>query len=191
MAREALRNGNPEGPPTMQSLPDVAKSSASPRVQSGMTLARQVLATRIPAPPSDRSYQHLQSWIDHDVVPWVTARRESVDETRFQFGLEDGASDDERVVATAVIGLLQEDTALALASIPSPSELDTEPEVEEMFRDLVRTQSEPFQNAALDQYRTCANRAYESSPELRRWALYCHKRFDHLEGQLQAMNDAH
>jgi hypothetical protein len=140
----------------------------------------------LPEPPSDRSYQRLQTWIDQDVVPWVSARRESVDETRFEFGLEHGASTDERIVATAVLGLLQEDTALTLANIPSPAELDSEPEVAQMFRDLVRTQSQPFQSAALSEYHDCATRAYEQGQELRRWALFCHGRFDHLEAQLHA-----
>lgn len=184
--RETLRNGDPNGPPTIQSLPDVARASASPRVQSGLTLARQILATRFPEPPADRSYRQLQSWIDEHVVPWVSARRDSVDETRSEFGLEHGASEDERIVATAVIGLLQEDTALSLANIPAPAELDTEPEIGQMFRELVRTQTQPFQTAALTEYRDCANRAYGQGQEQRRWALFCHGRFDHLEAKLHA-----
>jgi hypothetical protein len=184
--RDALRNGDPSGPPSLQGLPDVAKGTTSQRTQLGMSLARQVLETRLPAPPSDRSYERLQLWIDQDVVPWVSARRDSVEETRFQFGLEKGASADERVVARAVLGLLQEDTALTLANIPSPAELDSEPEVGVMFRDLVRTQSEPFQSAALSEYRDCATRGYEEGRDLRRWAVFCNTRFDRLEAQLHA-----
>jgi hypothetical protein len=183
---DALRNGDPTAPPSLRALPDVAKGKSSQRVQLGMSLARQVLETRLPEPPNDHSYQRLQLWIDQDVVPWVSARRESVEETRFQFGLDHGASTDERIVASAVLGLLQEDTALSLANIPSPAELDTEPEVGEMFRDLVRTQSQPFQSAAASEYRDCATSAYEEGRELRHWAVFCHARFDHLEAQLQA-----
>jgi hypothetical protein len=184
--RDSLRNGDPSGPPSLQGLPDVAKGKASQRTQLGMSLARQVLETRLPAPPSDRSYERLQLWMDQDVVPWVSARRDSVEETRFQFGLEQGASADERVVARAVLGLLQEDTALTLASIPSPAELDTEPEVGAMFRDLVRTQSQPFQSAALSEYRDCATRGYEEGRDLHRWAVFCNTRFERLEAQLHA-----
>jgi hypothetical protein len=184
--RDSLRDGDPTAPPSLRALPDVAKGASSERVQLGMSLARQVLETHLPQPPADRSYQRLQLWIDQEVVPWVSARRESVDETRFQFGLDHGASGDERVVANAVLGLLQEDTALALANIPSPTELDSEPEVGEMFRDLVRTQSQPFQSAAAIDYHDCATHAYEEGLEFRRWAVFCHARFDRLEAQLQA-----
>jgi hypothetical protein len=185
-SRDSLSNGDPTAPPSLRALPDVAKGRASERVQLGMSLARQVLETRLPEPPTDHSYQRLQLWIDQDVVPWVSARRESVEETRFQFGLDHGASSDERVVANAVLGLLQEDTALSLANIPSPAELDTEPEVGEMFRDLVRTQSQPFQSAAASEYHECATNAYEEGREFQRWAVFCHTRFDRLEAQLQA-----
>ncbi|HEY2733931.1 MAG TPA: hypothetical protein VGI70_08100 [Polyangiales bacterium] len=181
-----LRAGDPNGPPTIGALPEVARGSSTPRLQQGLSLARQVLDTRLPEPPLDHSYQVLQSWIDREVAPWVAKRRDGVDEARFQFGLEHDASVDEKVVGNAVLGILQEDTALALTHIPQPTELDTEPEVAAIFRDLVQTQVQPFQNAALVEYRDCASDASEEGAQLRRWANFCHGRLDRLESTLRA-----
>jgi hypothetical protein len=136
--------------------------------------------------PADHRYQVLKFWIDSQVAPWVAARRDSVDEARFEFGLEHDVSIDERVVANAVLGLLQEDTAVSLTQIPAPTELDNEPEVAEIFRDLVQTQVQPFRNAALTQYRDCAKSAYEEGRDLRRWAVFCQGREGRLEAALQA-----
>jgi hypothetical protein len=178
----ALRSGDPSGPPAIGVLPDVAKSSSSARVQQGLSLARQVLETRLPDPPADHSYQVLKLWIDNKVAPWVAARRDSVDEARFQFGLaHEEASVDERIVANAVIGLLQEDTAVSLTQIPAPTELDTEPEVAEIYRDLVQSQVQPFRDAALIEYRDCAKSANDEGRELHRWAVFCHGRGDRLQ----------
>jgi hypothetical protein len=185
-AHSTLRSGDPNGPPTIGALPDVARAGTSPRVQQGLSMARQVLAARLPEPPADHSYAVLQAWIDHDVAPWVAARRDGVDEARFQFGLEHEVPVDERVVANAVLGLLQEDTALALSHLPAPSELDSEPEIAQIFRELVQTQVQPFQSAALSQYRDCANSAHAEGQDLRRWATFCHARLDRLATVLHA-----
>jgi hypothetical protein len=185
-AGHALRNGDPDGPPTIGALPDVARAGASPRVQQGLSLARQVLAARLPAPPADHSYVVLQAWIDRDVAPWVAARRDGVDEARFQFGLEHEVPTDERVVGDAVLGLLQEDTALVLAQLPAPSELDTEPEIAQIFRDMVQTQVQPFQTAAVVQYRDCATTAHAEGEDLKRWAVFCGARLDRLSATLHA-----
>jgi hypothetical protein len=181
-----LRSGDPNGPPTIGALPDVAQTGTSPRVQQGLSMARQVLATRLPEPPADHSYAVLQAWIDRSVAPWVAARRDGVDEARFQFGLEHEVPVDERVVATAVLGLLQEDTALSLSQLPAPSELDSEPEIAQIFRELVQTQVQPFQSAALTQYRACADSAHAEGRDLRRWATFCDARLDRLATALHA-----
>ena len=185
-AGSALRSGDPDGPPTIGALPDVARAGTSPRVQQGLSLARQVLAARLPAPPADHSYAMLQAWIDRDVATWVAKRRDGVDEARYQFGLEHEVPSDERVVGDAVLGLMQEDTALVLAQLPAPSELDSEPEIAEMFREMVRTQVQPFQTAAVVQYRDCATTAHEEGNDLQRWVVFCGGRLDRLSATLHA-----
>jgi hypothetical protein len=104
-----------------------------------------------------------------------------MDETRFQFSSTTGIDPDARVLRSAVVGLLQEDTAQALGAIPAPSELDSEPEIAELYRELVRVQSEPFIGAACAEYRACAEVAEEEGgSQLERFGEFCRARFERL-----------
>jgi hypothetical protein len=178
----ALHSGDPNGPPAFASLPDVPAAGESPRTQQGLSLARQVFANVLPEAPDDRRYSALQAWIDQTVVAWIAARREAVDETRFQFAVDKGASATEQVIARGVLGLLQESTALELTHIPSPAELDTEPDIADIFRDLVTTQAEPFRRAALAEYQRCARLAAAEGGGVRPWARFCSARYHKLRG---------
>jgi hypothetical protein len=180
--RAALRAGDPAGPPAFAALPDVPAGDQTPRTEQGLSLAREVFANVLPQAPSDRRYSTLKAWIDQTVVAWIAARREGVDETRFQFAVDEGASATEQVIARGVLALLQESTALELTHIPSPSELDTEPEIAEIFRDLVTTQAEPFRRAAIADFHQCAKLAAAEGGELRAWAHFCSARFHKLRG---------
>lgn len=180
--RAALKTGDPSGPPAFASLPDVPASDQTPHTEQGLSLARQVFAKVLPEAPPDRRYSALQAWIDKTVVAWIASRREAVDETRFQFAVDEGASATEQVIARGVLGLLQESTALELTHIPSPAELDTEPEIAEIFHDLVTTQSEPFRRAAIAEFRSCAKLAAAEGGALETWARFCSARFHKLRG---------
>jgi hypothetical protein len=180
--RAALQAGDPGGPPEFASLPDVPAGDQTPHTEQGLSLARQVFANALPEAPADRRYKALQAWIDQTVVAWIAARRDGVDETRFQFAVDEGASATEQVIARGVLGLLEESTALELTHIPSPTELDTEPEIAEIFRDLVTTQAEPFRNSAIAEFRSCAKLAAAEGGEVRAWAHFCSARFHKLRG---------
>lgn len=188
VSSNALYRGDPAAPPAFAVLPDVTKPQQTTRVAQGLSLARHVLGTALPTAPDDRRYASLQAWIDETVAPWISARRDSVDETRFQFGLGDNAArpdkikpaEAEQVIARAVLGLMQENTAQELSQMPMPEELDSEPEIAEIYRDLVSTQSKPFRNAALAEYEQCSALADDAGRELQRWAEFCHVRSVHL-----------
>jgi hypothetical protein len=182
----SLARGDSDGPPAFAALPDLGTSQQSPRMQQGFSLARQVLANGLPTPPDDRQYRQLQAWIDGTVAPWIAQRRDGVDETRFQFALDDGAASPEVAVARGVLGLMHENTALELSHIPSPAELDSEPEIAEMFHELVATQAKPFVNAAMGEYRKCAELAAAEGGELTRWARFCAARHEHLRRPVSA-----
>jgi hypothetical protein len=85
-----------------------------------------------------------------------------------------------QVIVSAVIGLLQEDTAYQLSLIPQPKELDNEPEIAAMFHELVRGQSDPFQNAALTEYLQCVKAGDDVGGPLLRFARFCQQRHDRL-----------
>lgn len=184
---EAASSGGAEGA-VLGPLPPIERGSSAdtPRTHQGLLIARATLDAAMPEPPLDRSYAALQRWVDTDVVAWVERRRAQTQEVRERFELEGEPNESELAVSRAVIGVIHEDTARALRSIPAPAELETEPEIAAMYRDIVSVQADAFLNSALVEFRDCANGAYRAEDDMRPFALFCHERFDHLDEQLSA-----
>lgn len=190
--RPAPYAGDPEGPPTLGVLPEMPQqeSQAAARQHQALLVAREVLDSRVPAAPSDRSYDALQRWSQGPLAAWIRHRRQEVERARSQFtlggepGLRDG------IVQHAVMGLLHEDTAAQLVALPEPAELDDEPEVARMYREVVAYQAEPFASSALLEYRTCAQSAYEGPTDLRHWGDFCAGRFERLKARTLALRQA-
>jgi hypothetical protein len=180
--------GDPDAAPSLRALPEIPSGAISdgPRTHQGLLLARETLDTPLPPAPADRSYASLQRWVDTVVADWVEHRRAQTEAIRDRFLLEGEPNQSELIVSHAVVGLIEEDTALWLARIPSPSELDDEPEIAGMFRDIARAQAEAFLSSALVDLRECADMAYRGSDELRHFAAYCHARHDRLREQMLA-----
>lgn len=188
-AGAASRPAAPREPlakPELAELPALAVSSSAdtPRTHQGMLLARATLEATLPPAPADRSYAVLQAWVDSEVVAWVERRRVQTEDTRDRFRLEGEPTSSERAVSHATIGLIHEDTAFALSGIPSPSELDTEPEIARMYLEIVGSQADTFLKSALAEFRDCANEAYRSPADMRSLAEFCHARFDRLQKRL-------
>ena len=177
--------GDADAPPNLAALPDLPNGASgdTPRTHQGLLIARQTLDAALPEPPGDRSYASLQHWVETDVVAWIAKRRSQTRATRDRFLLEGEPSDSELVVSHAVVGLIDEDTALALARLPAPSELDSEPEIAAMYRDVVRAQAAGFSTSAVMEFRDCANTAYRGPEDMRAWARFCHARFDRLQSE--------
>jgi hypothetical protein len=154
-------------------------SGNTARTHQGLLLARETLDTAFPVFAGDRTYASLQHWVDTSVVAWLEHRRAQTEATRERL-LEGEPSDAESIVSHAVLGLIHEDTARSLASIPAPSELDSEPEIAGMYRDMIRTQADSFVSSALLELRECADDAYRGPKDMRPWADFCHARFDRL-----------
>jgi hypothetical protein len=184
--------GHPEAAPSLAALPEMPNGATgnTARTHQGLLLARQTFDAAFPAPPADRTYASLQSWVDTAVVAWLEQRRSQTEATRERFLLEGDPSEGERIVSHAVLGLIQEDTALSLSSIPPPSELDSEPEIAGMYHDIIRTQAESFMSSALLELRECADSAYRGPEDMRPWALFCHARFDRLRERAAPKQEA-
>jgi len=178
--RIALRVGDATAPPSLQALPEIDKPRTK-QLHRGLAQAGQVFASPLPAAPVDRVYIELAAWVEEDVANWVVTRRDAVEETRFQFASSAKADPTARVIATAVIGLLQEDTARSLSAIPVPVELDNEPEIAALFRELVDTQAAPFLQAAKAEYQRCETSADEAEDDLERFARWCRARAERLQ----------
>jgi hypothetical protein len=176
-------SGDPNAAPSLAALPELPAGAEAdtPRTHQGLLAARAALDAAIPAPPADRSFTSLQRWIDSDVTAWVEQRRAQTAATRDRFWVEGEPNSGERVVSHAVIGLIHEDTALSLGALPPPSELETEPEIADMYRDVERAQSGSFLTSALTEFRACADAALSGARNMRGWALFCHARLDRLQ----------
>ena len=185
IAAPALEPGDPDAPPSLRALPELAEGASgnTARTHQGLLLARQALDAALPEPPVDHSYAALHGWVDTTVVAWLDRRREQTEATRERFLLEGEPSSGEAIVSHAVLGLLQEDTAHSLARIPAPSELDSEPEIADMYRDIVRAQADSFVSTALLEWKACAEGAYRGPADMQAWAEFCHARFDRLKEQ--------
>lgn len=169
--------------PELAELPALAdaKSADSPRTHQGMLVARATLDATMPPAPADRSYSALQAWVDSEVVTWVDQRRRQTEDTRDRFQLEGAPNSSERAVSHAAIGVIHEDTAFSLRGIPAPSELESEPEIAQMYAEIIGAQADTFLKSALVEFRDCANDAYRSPPDMRPFAEFCHERFDRLQ----------
>jgi hypothetical protein len=178
--------GDPDAPPSLRALPELrpGDSGSTPRCHQGLLLARQAFDAAMPVPPADRSYGALKRWVDGAVSGWLERRRAQIDATRARFSLEGAPSPSEEIVSHAVVALIEEDTSRALGEIPQPGELDDEPEILAMYRDLARSQAKPLLVAAIDDLAECANRAYRGPGDMRPWARFCHARYDRLLAQL-------
>jgi len=164
-------------------------SGNTPRTHHGLLVVRETLDATMPRPPADRSYLSLKGWVDGEFALWLERRRQQVEQTRARFELEAAPNGSERAVSHAALGLIHEDTALSLGTIPAPSELDTEPEVAEMYRELVAVQVDTFLNTAANEFGDCANEAYRAGDDMRSWAQFCHARFDRLRENVRARRE--
>jgi hypothetical protein len=180
-SRAAMRE--PMAKPELAELPPLAQagSADTSRTHQGMLVARATLDATMPPAPEDRSYATLQAWVDSEVVTWVERRRSQTQDTRDRFELEGELNSSERAVSHATIGLIHEDTAFALRGIPAPSELDSEPEIAQMYLEIVGAQAATFLRSALAEFRDCANEAYRSPEDMRGFAEFCRVRYDRLQ----------
>lgn len=181
-----LAPGDPDAEPSLSALPELPHGAAAetPRTHQALLIALEAIGARLPEPPVDHSSASLQHWIDTVVVEWVEDRRAQTEATRERFMLEGVPNAAEAIVSHAVLGLLHEDTALSLARLPTPSELDSEPEIADMFREVTRNQADAFRSAAVIELRDCANQGYREGGDMRAWADFCHARFNRLHAEL-------
>jgi hypothetical protein len=174
-------HGDPQAAPSLLALPQLPADGDTPRTHQGMLMARATLDAAMPAAPADRSFASLQRWVDGEVLTWLQQRRTQTLATRDRFLVGGEPTDAEHIVSLAVLALIDEDTARALGNLPPPSELDDEPDIAAMYRDVTRMQAEAFMSAAIVGMRDCANAAYREPSEWQAFARFCHARFDRLQ----------
>lgn len=176
-----LDPGQADTAPSMECLPDpdVADEALTRRMRFAWTLAAESFLVPPPAPPRDQSALDLQRWSDEVLTPWLERKTHTVEAARRELDRAAEENHRQRIMGGAIVGLMYEDVARVLRSIPAPEELDDEPEIREVYQDILRGQARPFLEHARRAYRACAQNAVQP-PGMRHWSRFCRARGERL-----------
>jgi hypothetical protein len=181
-ADEDLIAGDVEGVPSMTVLPstDVEITALSEKMQFAWSLAEESFEAPIPPSPPSGAGAEYQQWVEEDLRSWVTRKTRAVIAARRE--LDDAADENirQRVIAGAIVGLMYEDVAMAIRSIPAPAALDDEPEIAQIFREVLDGHAAPFLAHADRAYRACTLNADSAAESLRHWRSFCAGRRENL-----------
>lgn len=186
--REGAFQGRSEGLPSMRCLPetDVEASEYTEHMRRGLALAEASFDVPAPSPPASRAAGDLTDWSNGPLRAWLEQKVNAITAARQELDLAAEENHRQRIFGGAVVGLMYEDIARVLRSVPAPVDLDTEPEILRIYQDLVRTQARPFLELSRAAYRACSLNA--DRPEgMRHFATFCRERLDQLpEGEAPA-----
>lgn len=176
-----LYAGRISAAPSVRCLPDpdVVDDELTARMRAGLELAEESFAVQAPPPPSSRAALDLTDWSQGPLREWLERKTRTIEEARRELDLAAEESHRQRIMGGAVVGLMYEDVARVLLRVPAPEDLDDEPEILEIYQQVLRSQARPFLETARRAYHACALNA--SEPEsMRHWSRFCRGREDEL-----------
>ncbi len=175
------RAGDSEGPPSLEGLPssDVPDAGLTREMRTARRLSEESLNLGQPAAPASRSAEAVSDWSEHTLGPWLERKQSSAQAARLELDRAAAQSERQRIMAGAMVGLVYEDLVRALLSVPSPKELDSEPEIKAIHREVVFKQATPYLMHAKLGYDACAANA-KSVPSLAHWSSFCSARSEQL-----------
>lgn len=184
--KTALYRGDPGGAPSMESLPapDVPRTEFSHRMKLAWMLSEESFDVPDPPVPTDRSAASLQYWSDHELKDWIQRKNDRVEAARAE--LNEAAAENHRqlIMSGALLGLVYEDVALVLIRMPVPNELLAEPEIAEIYKEVMVGQARPYVDNARTAYSACAANAKQLVEGMRHWSYFCESRADGLPGAM-------
>lgn len=180
-AKKTVYTGDARGRASIEVLPslDVPESELTAEMRMARLLSAESLELPAPALPSDRSAAQLSDWSDSQLKDWLSQKQQRAEAAREELDRAAAQNHRQRIVAGALVGLVYEDIARTLLSIPVPSELDTEPEVAAIFRELMAKQAAPFLLHAGLAYTACAGNAM-ALESMAHWSEFCERRGEAL-----------
>ncbi|MEM1413337.1 MAG: hypothetical protein AAGH15_00475 [Myxococcota bacterium] len=158
----AYVDGDPAGPPALEAMPAHPAGGRPPGMSETMvfawTLSEQAFDLPDPPPaPMDPTVAAVEAWTAQHLQPWLGDKNRMVEAARRELDVAADEIIEQRIVAGALVGLLYEDVARVLLSIPVPQEIaDEEPEIREAYEYVVESQAEPFLAHSRAAYRACA-----------------------------------
>lgn len=173
--------GSVDAWPSMEVLPspDRAIESLSERMRFAYLLTEQSFELDPPLAPLRPTVAQLQEWSDGELSAWIERKNQLVEAARAELDLAAEESHRQRIMAGALVGLMYEDVARVILSVPVPAELLSDPEIAEVFRDIIDYQASTYLGHARNAYRAC-NRNAVRPQSMRHWAGFCSGRLDLL-----------
>lgn len=170
------RTGNTTAQPTLGVLPSthVPKEELSDHMRLGWDLASSAMLIEMPMVPTRHDGATLTRWAEHDLGDWLQRMSEAL--TAASVELNAAANEDplERVYAGAIVGVIYESVAQQLLWLPTPSELEREPEIAAAYRDILAFNAAPYLERSRAGYHACAANAEIHAEELGpNWATFC------------------
>jgi hypothetical protein len=181
MREGELYAGRPDGPPSIECLPDpdVHDDELTEHMRFGLRLATEALAIEAPAIPSDTSAAAITAWSGGPLQAWHHQKSEAVEAARHELDLAAEESHRQRIMGGAIVGMLYEDVSTTLRAVPTPNDLYDEPEISRIFRDTVEGEARPYVETSRRAYHACEVNGREPST-MRHWANFCSSRLDLL-----------
>ena len=179
--KKTVYAGDASGRASIEVLPslDVPESALTAEMRMARLLSAESMELPAPTAPGDRSADQLSSWSDSELKEWLQEKQRRAGAAREELDRAAAQSHRQRIMAGALVGLVYEDIARALLHIPVPAELDSEPEVAGLFRELMAKQAAPFVNHAQLAYAACAANALGLSG-MAHWSGFCEARGQQL-----------
>jgi hypothetical protein len=177
------QEGDTLGAPRVEALPslDVAEAKLTAEMRMARLLSAECLNLNPPRRPAETTNQAMEQWSDAELKSWMEHKHASAEAARKELDKAATQSQRQRIMAGAMVGLVYEDVARSLLSLPTPAELISEPEIAAMYVDLLRTQATPYLVQAHAAYAACAGNAQQVS-ELHHWSNFCLSREESLPG---------
>jgi hypothetical protein len=176
-----LDPGRPDVPPSLEAMPDPGAPEAAlpPRMREAWARARLAFAVPAPDMPVDPDVERLGRFIEGTLADWLDRKGRRVDAALAELDLAAEESHRQRVIAGALAGLLHEDIARVLLSLPVPHELDDDPEIARVYAETNEVRARRYVEHARLAYRACARNAAFPSPMVH-FRRFCDGREDRL-----------
>ncbi|MDB4976986.1 MAG: hypothetical protein JWN48_5327 [Myxococcaceae bacterium] len=169
------------GQPRVEALPslDVDPSALTQEMRMARLLSAESLNLDPPVRPRDTSTATIADWSDNELKAWMQAKNARAEAARKELDAAAQQNHRQRIMAGAMVGLVYEDVARTLLTLPIPAELSSEPEIAAMYVDILRFQAAPYLVQSRQAYSACAGNA-EQMPSLRHWSDFCQTREEKL-----------
>lgn len=161
----------------MEALPslDVSDEQLTAEMRMARLLSAESLNLAPPTRPHQANTETMERWSDEELKRWMQHKHSSAEAARRELDKAALQSPRQRIVAGAMVGLVYEDVARNLLSLPTPVELVSEPEIAAMYVDVLRHQATPYLVQARAAYAACAGNAVQVET-LAHWSRFCESR---------------